>query len=175
MRFSVYSDNIKNRPDLFYGCFTSTVESLLGSKGKTHQLIGEEGVLGGTLEFEDFKQIQKPNFIEYLQKGWYVNMSVAIDFTASNLSKHTGKSRHEIDPTGENLNEYEIAIQQVGRILENYSHKQLFSGYGFGGIPDYGLYKGNDRVEHCFTLTGCSSPCVKGLNNFLEEYRKSSK
>lgn len=69
-------------------------------------------------------------------------MSVAIDFTASNMNKETGKSRHDIDEKV--LNEYEVAIGQVGRILENYSHRQLFSGYGFGGKPDYGYYEGMD-------------------------------
>lgn len=55
---------------------------------KEHQLIGPGNQIGGTLRFNDFTQIQKPNFIEYLQKGWYVNMSVAIDFTASNKDRH---------------------------------------------------------------------------------------
>lgn len=55
VRFSVYSDNVGNRPDLFYGGFTSTVESLLISKGKAHQLLDTDGAIGGTLEFEEFK------------------------------------------------------------------------------------------------------------------------
>jgi hypothetical protein len=89
IRFSVYSDNIGNRADVLYGSFTSNIESLLGNIGKEHQLIGPGNVIGGTLRFEDFAQIFKPNFIEYLQKGWCVNMSVAVDFTASNKDRHT--------------------------------------------------------------------------------------
>lgn len=141
--------------------------------GKEHQLIGADNVIGGTIVFNTFEQIAKPNFIEYLQKGWYVNMSVAIDFTASNRSGE-GKSRHDIDWSGATQNEYEVAITQVGRILENYSHKQLFSGYGFGGIPDFGDYKGNTMVQHCFTLTGCKRPCVEGLKNFLPCYKNAA-
>jgi hypothetical protein len=55
-------------------------------------------------------------------------MSVAIDFTASN------GDRHNLSDT--DMNEYEIAMSQVGKILENYSYKKKFSGYGFGGIPN---------------------------------------
>ena len=36
IRFSVWSDNIGNRADLFYGKFTSTIESLLSNVGKEH-------------------------------------------------------------------------------------------------------------------------------------------
>jgi hypothetical protein len=118
--------------------------------------------------FNEFSQKSKPNFVEYLQKGWFVNMAVAIDFTSSNMNKATGRSRHHIEDNKQN--EYEVAISQVGKILENYSHKQFFSGYGFGGKPNHGVYHKKDQVEHCFTLTGTGSPCVKGLRNFLHSY-----
>jgi hypothetical protein len=107
IRFSVWSDNIGSRADLFYGKFTSTLESLLSNVGKEHQLLDEKMRHAGVLRFNKFEQIAKPNFIEYLQKGWYVNMSVAIDFTSSNKDQVTGKSRHDITDTP---NQYEVAI-----------------------------------------------------------------
>jgi hypothetical protein len=54
-------------------------------------------------------------------------------------------------------------MMQVGKILENYSHKQLFSGYGFGGIPDFAYPNKNKEAreaEHCFTLTGKQNKCT---------------
>ena len=65
IRFSVYSDNGK-REDLLYGQFTSTIESLLVSGTKEIQLVGENNSNGGTLVFNIFEQVEKPNFIEYL-------------------------------------------------------------------------------------------------------------
>jgi hypothetical protein len=103
-------------------------------------------------------------------------MSVAIDFTASNKDRHTiveGK-----------LNEYEVAMQQVGKILENYSHKKLFSAYGFGGIPDFSqAYKNMPdhkkiarEAEHCFNLTGVKGKSTtKGLENLMKIYRIAAK
>jgi hypothetical protein len=39
---------------------------------------------GGMISFDQFSLVELPNFLEYLRSGWAVNMSVAIDFTASN-------------------------------------------------------------------------------------------
>ena len=58
-------------------------------------------------------------------------MTVAIDFTASN-----GKL-HYLDPDLKKRNDYELAIQEVGKILQPYSYKQQFNAFGFGGIPHY--------------------------------------
>jgi hypothetical protein len=66
IRFSVKSDNTGDRPDLLYGSFTSTIESLKSSVGKEIQLVGENNSFGGILVFNTFEQVEKPNFIEYL-------------------------------------------------------------------------------------------------------------
>jgi hypothetical protein len=162
IKISVYSDNIGDRADLLYGSTTITVESLLASVGKEQMLVGANNMIMGKLRFDECQKIEKPNFIEYLQKGWKVNMTVAIDFTASN------GDRHDINP--DKPNEYEVAIQQVGKILENYSYKKKFSGYGFGGIP-VGMKKDSPMV-HCFPL---GTPCeVTGLQNMLSMYRTAA-
>ena len=70
-----------------------------------------------------------PSLIEYIKDGWFINLSVAIDFTESNGDKHNLSD----DPTVKN--DYEIAILAIGKILEIYSYKCCFSGYGFGAIP----------------------------------------
>jgi hypothetical protein len=56
------------------------------------------------LRFDKFTIIEKPSFVEYLRSGWYINMSVAIDFTASNGEPIEPQSLHRIDPTGRFLN-----------------------------------------------------------------------
>ena len=40
--------------------------------------------MAGTLIFNNIQYVKKPSFVEYLRSGWFVNMSVAIDFTGSN-------------------------------------------------------------------------------------------
>ena len=58
-------------------------------------------------------------------------MSVAVDFTASN------GTRHDVSESGDELNDYELAILEVGNILEPYAYKEKVAGFGFGGIPRY--------------------------------------
>ena len=54
---------------------------------------------------------------------------MAIDFTASNGDRHTIQM--------DDLNDYELAILEVGKVLEPYAYKSKFAGFGFGGIPTY--------------------------------------
>ena len=59
-----------------------------------------------------------PSFVDYLKACWYINMTVAIDFTASN-----GELHHLDYEDKKKLNDYELAIQEVGKILQPYSYK----------------------------------------------------
>ncbi len=51
-----------------------------------------------------FEIVALPNFVDYLKGGWYINMTVAIDFTSSN------GSLHDIDPLMTKQNDYELAL-----------------------------------------------------------------
>ena len=124
---------------------------------------------GGTLFFEEFDVINQPSFVEYLKTGWFINLSVAVDFTASNGDLHM------IHANGE-MNDYEAALFEVGNILEPYAYKKKFAGFGFGGIPQYGkLYHENDQVNHCFNLNGERDATIENLTSVLEVYKKAVK
>lgn len=107
-------------------------------------------MVAGTIQFGQFDVVKQPNFVDYLKNGWYINMTVAIDFTASN------GVLHHVDPDMNKMNDYEIAIQQVGKILQPYSYKQKFTAFGFGGIPHYLINNGQQNRDdidiHCFGL-----------------------
>ena len=49
----------------------------------------------GSISFEGFQIIEMPNFTEYLRSGWAINMSFAIDFTASNGELSDYNSLHK--------------------------------------------------------------------------------
>jgi hypothetical protein len=87
---------------------------------------------------------------EYLKDSWYINMNLAIDYTASNKDPLDPDSLHHYIPGEENEpNDYEIALQNVGAILEHYAKDKQFSAYGFGGVPE-----GAKQVSHCFNING---------------------
>jgi hypothetical protein len=93
--------------------------------------------------------------MDYLRSGWAINMSFAIDYTASNGDLSDLNSLHKQDPNGRNLNQYEKAILAVGTVVEPYALNAQFATFGFGGIP---RYMGSNQISHCFNLNGTPNP-----------------
>jgi hypothetical protein len=81
---------------------------------------------------------------------------VAIDFTGSNGNPASPNSLHYRDPSGL-ANQYQLAIQAVGGVLEFYDADKLFPVMGFGGSVAPGV-----PVSHCFPMIdgfGPPGPC----------------
>lgn len=96
-------------------------------------------------------------------------MSVAIDYTASNGDPSDPSSLHYNDPDRTKKNQYEIAMEQVGKVLETYAYKKKFMAYGYGGKVN-----GQEQVSHCFELNGNQKdPAIDGLQNLLDKYKES--
>ena len=130
IRFSFYNF-INNDKSIAYGHHETYIDEITGNLAKPNDLLNNKGTETGTIAFPDFKVTDKPSFVEYLKDGWFLNLSVAIDFTASN------KDLHLISDDKTHRNDYEAAIYEVGKVLEPYTYKQKFAGFGFGGIPRY--------------------------------------
>lgn len=96
---------------------------------------------------DEFKIIEKPTFLEYLQTGWGISLQLAIDYTGSNGDYTQPNSLHYLS----GYNQYEHAIRSVGTILESYDSDKSFPVYGFGGVP---RFMGSNHVSHCFPLNG---------------------
>ena len=108
--------------------------------------------------------IKNYSFIDYLRGGMQISLSIAIDFTASNLPITDPKSLHY---TGVDNNQYEIAIKACGDIVANYDYNQMFATYGFGG-----KFYGRQNVDFCFPLNGDeNNPEIFGIDSVLEKYR----
>jgi len=161
---------------------TTTLNILSSSQpGKQFVLHDAKGrPNNNTLEFTTISVQEKPSFAEYLKAGWCINMSVAIDYTASNGDPSKPTSLHHISEIDQNrgrqLNQYENAMTSVGKILETYAYKKRFSSYGFGAIP---RYLGETKVSHNFFLgkndLGEPVPEIDGLDQLLKAYRESLK
>lgn len=70
----------------------------------------------GELVIEELSITQRPTFLDYLKSGWGISLQVAIDFTGSNGDYDLPESLHFL---GGN-NQYELALRNVGCILEAY-------------------------------------------------------
>ena len=120
------------------------------------------------------------SFADFLRSGWYINMSVAIDYTASNGDPQDPESFHYLNDEIDKLNQYESAMKQVGNVLDYYAYKNKYYAYGFGGRP---LFMEEDpkssqgvsvERQNCFPLNGnLKNPAIHGLDNLICTYRES--
>ncbi|KAG8221995.1 hypothetical protein J437_LFUL003375 [Ladona fulva] len=107
------------------------------------------------------------SFMDYIIGGTEIHCSFAIDFTSSNGDPSLRSSLHYISST---LNSYEIAIQAVGTIIQDYASDREFPVLGFGArLPPDG------RVSHEFFVNmRTDHPYCKGINgkylSVLEAY-----
>lgn len=47
------------------------------------------------MSFDQFIIVERPSFVEYLRSGWNINLTAAIDFTASNGEVFEVNSLHK--------------------------------------------------------------------------------
>uniref|UniRef100_A0A914UXR8 Copine-3 n=1 Tax=Plectus sambesii TaxID=2011161 RepID=A0A914UXR8_9BILA len=72
----------------------------------------------GTLELLQLEQKIEHSFLDYVRGGTQIHFTVAVDFTASNGNPVDSRSLHYIHP--HEPNQYMIALQSVGEIIEDY-------------------------------------------------------
>jgi hypothetical protein len=171
MRFSIKNQD-DDGGDKTYGSFVSQIDFLIDNNQKEFPLYNNKGKdTGMVLKFKELLKKEQPSFAEYLKSGWFINMSLAIDYTASNGDVKNPKSLHFINEDSEKMNEYETAMSAVGKILNTYAYKHKFMAYGFGGIPKDSK---DGKVSHCFPLNGNEKdPSIDGLDKLMKTYRDS--
>ena len=119
------------------------------------------------LQIRDMQIYRKHSFAEYLQSGWQISLSVAIDYTQSNGHRDHPTSLH-YQQKGK-PSPYERAMRAVGNVLEYYDKKRSFPVYGFGGVPSFVEEECN---EWCFPLTGVDElPEIRCIEGVIELYR----
>lgn len=94
---------------------------------KTKTLNVPKGVVTAT----QFELIPNSGFLDYIFGGCKLNLSVAIDFTASNGDQRSDvNSLHNLNNPKENA--YLRALRSVGTILQYYDDDKKIPAYGFG-------------------------------------------
>eukprot|EP00735_Rhodelphis_limneticus_P014685 TRINITY_DN8755_c0_g1::TRINITY_DN8755_c0_g1_i1::g.23877::m.23877 TRINITY_DN8755_c0_g1::TRINITY_DN8755_c0_g1_i1::g.23877 ORF type:complete len:524 (+),score=111.99,sp/Q8BT60/CPNE3_MOUSE/38.67/3e-113,Copine/PF07002.11/5.6e-42,C2/PF00168.25/3.1e-10,C2/PF00168.25/3.6e-14,vWA-TerF-like/PF10138.4/0.0019 TRINITY_DN8755_c0_g1_i1:163-1734(+) len=104
-----------------------------------------------------------PSFVDYLKGGLELNLSIAIDFTASNGTPTDPSSLHYVSPMP---NQYQQAIRAVGDILMEYDSDKIVPVFGFGGMPP------GRSTSHCFPLSG-DGDVKGGVDEILKVYNES--
>lgn len=94
---------------------------------------------------------QKPTFVDYLRGGLQLNLSVAVDFTASNGTPTQPNSLHFLNQYSPN--QYQQAIMAISNIMLNYDYDKRIPAFGFGGKLRFPSMASNG-TSHCFPLSG---------------------
>lgn len=105
--------------------------------------------------------------LDFIRGGHQINLTVAIDFTASNGDPRNSTSLHFNSPT--QPNQYQNAITSIGSILDYYDSDHLYPCFGYGAKlpPDW-------QVSHMFPLNfNYQDPHVFGVNGILGAYNNA--
>ncbi|CAD8183858.1 unnamed protein product [Paramecium pentaurelia] len=147
-----------------------SVDELKGKNMVKKILFDKNKKQSGSICFNEFKLIEKPSFLDYLQSGTQINLISAIDFTASNQSPKNPSSLHYIDDQHHRMNQYQQALLAVGEILLNYDHDKKVPIFGFGCKPR--LHNLNTpQTLHCFPLNGNpQDPEVFQMDGIMQAY-----
>jgi len=135
----------------------------------TGQLIVETAeVIGMKSEEESVEEVVEDenmpaSFMDYINGGCEISLSVAIDFTGSNGDPREPGTLHYMNPEG-GRNDYEKAISAVGGVLAGYDSDKKFPVWGFGA-------KYSGQVYHCFQCGPDAE--ADGITGVLNAYRKT--
>ena len=166
VRVECYDWNRFSSHDLI-GMFEVPFANLISPGARFELYYAKKKRNAGTIEVMDVKMKRNLSFIDYLRVGVQLSLSVAIDFTGSNLNPKDPHSLHHL--SDREWNQYQMAIWEVGGILEAYDTDKFFPVFGFGGVPHH-----EGKVNHCFPLTGdYQNPFVRGVDGILQAYYKS--
>jgi hypothetical protein len=118
---------LSSSPSLIGACNT-TLSDLMDHKDNFDINLQKDGKPRGVIQISS-KVAKVHSFLDYISAGCEINLMVAIDFTGSNGDPVDPKSLHYIHP--KTLNDYELAIKNVGDILAKYDSDQLYPVWGF--------------------------------------------
>ncbi|CAG8797638.1 7396_t:CDS:1, partial [Racocetra persica] len=108
---------------------------------------------------------KEKTFLDYIEGGLEIQLSIAVDFTASNYDR--GIDLHGLHSKN---SEYERAMRCVGTILEKYDSDDHIPVYGFGG-----RFYGSATASHNFLLTSDRSSHATGISRAIDIYKHSLK
>lgn len=89
------------------------------AKDGTMDIKDKKGKVGGKIIFNQLKMDMRPSLVDYLRQGWKMDVSIAIDFTLSNMEITDYRSLHRMNQG--DMNQYEKAIFEVCNVMMPYA------------------------------------------------------
>ena len=116
LKFSIlkYEENIQDHEQKSYGWFTTTLKIIEENQYEKFYLYDKLGqITENYIIISDINIEKKPNIMEYMKSEWYINMSVAIDYTLSNGKPSDSQSLHYLDEVNVNLKLFQFLTPKL--------------------------------------------------------------
>ena len=143
------------------------LENAMNSKTPI-KIVGADNVELGCFYIE-YKVEKISRFVDLVENGLQLQLSIAIDYTGSNGDPEKPESLHYCG-NKRKPNQYEQVIKHIGELCQCYDFYKKFPALGFGGIvPPLG------ETSHCFNISLSRVEYIDGLENVISTYEKTLK
>lgn len=160
LKMEIWDHSMRGEHKLIGKAFTSIAKIMGGER--TLDTADSGGGFTGSINIVNFREEPVFDILDYLRNGLQLNLTIAIDFTGSNGSPTSSTSLHYIK--GGAPNQYQTAIERVGRIIVAYDTDRQIPVFGFGA-------KVNSRYSDCFAVNfEESNPSVHSWEGVLQAY-----
>lgn len=125
--------------------------------------VDQKNKFAGKICINNLQETTEYDIIDYVRRGLQLNLTVSIDFTGSNGDPKNASSLHYINPHGQ-PNQYQDAIEQVGKIIIEYDSDKMVPAYGFGALVA-------GKHSDCFPINNNpANPAVASWDGVLKAY-----
>ena len=160
LKFEIWDYSKRGEHKMLGKAFT-TVAKMKGGE-RTLDTADAGGGFTGSINIVNIREDPVFDFLDYLRNGLQLNLSIAIDFTGSNGSPTNSTSLHFIKRGSPN--QYQTAIEKVGRIIVAYDADKKIPAFGFGA-------KVNSKYSDCFAVNfNEANPYVNSWEGALLAY-----
>ena len=157
-----YTINFYNARNQLIASINETLSDKYLQKNKPSKLIPVNNCL---FLYDNSTITKKATFIDYINAGVKIALSIGIDFTGSNGHPLDDGTLHSIKDG--KPNDYEKAIISCGNIVAPYDYDQLFQVYGFGAIIKSSI---SDKASMCFAINLKDNPDIYTIDNVIKTY-----
>ena len=157
-----YTINFYNSRNQLIATINETLTDKYLQKNKPSKLIPINNYL---FLYDNSTITKKATFIDYINAGVKIALSIGIDFTGSNGHPLDDGTLHSIKDG--KPNDYEKAIISCGNIVAPYDYVQLFQVYGFGAIIKSSI---SDKASMCFAINLKDNPDIYTIDNVIKTY-----
>jgi Copine/C2 domain len=187
LRVTFWESHVHYEEDGYIGCAETTVRELaldtpeegmmlpINIRRKLFFGAGRRKQKVADLQVIKSRLIDKPTFLQYLNGGLEIDLVVAVDCAAALDHKDEKKACHLHN--GKWNNNYQMALEEIGSLVEPYSRSNYFNMWGFNAQVSFedaeNVFVMSDKVAGSQGLLKTYDNYLMGGNRFMARHQES--